>query len=77
MSWLFGEVRQIAFVQTMETVRARGVTPAHEGALPGSGIRFVYLATDSSPGGLLYEMAGVKEPPFYDMMMRIQATAHT
>ncbi|MGE0679866.1 MAG: hypothetical protein AB7P69_03005 [Candidatus Binatia bacterium] len=53
------------------------MTPAHEGALPGSGIRFVYFATDSVPGGLLYEMADLKETPFYDMMMRIQATART
>ena len=61
----------------MAAVRARGVTAAHEGALPGSGIRFVYFATDAIPGGLLYEMAEVKEPPLYDMMMRIQATART
>lgn len=68
-------VTRAEYDQTMAAVRARGVTPAHEGALPGSGIRFVYFATDSSPGGLLYEMAEVKEPPIYDMMMRIQAAA--
>jgi catechol 2,3-dioxygenase-like lactoylglutathione lyase family enzyme len=68
-------VTRAEYDQTMETVRARGVTPAHEGALAGSGIRFVYFATDSSPGGLLYEMAEVKEPPLYDVMMRIQAAA--
>ena len=61
----------------MAAVRARGVSPAHEGALPGSGIRFVYFATDSIPGGLLYEMADLKGTPFYDTMMRIQAAART
>ena len=70
-------VTRAEYDRTMKEVRARGVQPAHEGALPGSGIRFVYFATDSIPGGLLYEMAEVKEPPLYDMMMHIQATART
>jgi catechol 2,3-dioxygenase-like lactoylglutathione lyase family enzyme len=61
--------------RTMAAMRERGVMPAHEGAIPGSGIRFVYFATDSSPGGILYEMAEVKEPPIYDMMMRIRDAA--
>jgi catechol 2,3-dioxygenase-like lactoylglutathione lyase family enzyme len=63
--------------RTMAAARARGVAPAHEGIVPGSNIRFVYFATDSAPGGLLYEMADLKETPFYDMMMRIQETART
>ena len=33
-------------------------------------IRFVYFATDTSPGGILYETAEVEEPPIYEMMMR-------
>ena len=70
-------VTRAEYDRTMKEVRARGVQPAHEGVLPGSGIRFVYFATDSIPGGLLYEMAEVKEPPLYDMMMHIQATART
>jgi catechol 2,3-dioxygenase-like lactoylglutathione lyase family enzyme len=70
-------VTRAEYDRTMKEVRARGVQPAHEGTLPGSGIRFVYFATDSIPGGLLYEMAEVKEPPIYDAMMRIQATART
>ncbi|MGE0822761.1 MAG: VOC family protein [Candidatus Binatia bacterium] len=63
--------------QTMAAARARGVTVAHEGVVPGSSIRFVYFATDTSPGGLLYEMADLKESPLYDVMMRIQETART
>ena len=61
----------------MTAARARGVTAAHEGVVPGSGIRFVYFATDSIPGGLLYEMAELKETPLYDTMMHIRETART
>jgi catechol 2,3-dioxygenase-like lactoylglutathione lyase family enzyme len=70
-------VTRVEYDQTMASLRARGVTPAHEGAAPRSGIRFVYFATDSIPGGLLYEMAEVKEPPLYDMMMRIREAARS
>jgi len=70
-------VTRAEYDQTMTAARARGVKPAHEGSLPGSGIRFVYFATDSNPGGLFYEMAEVKEPPLYDIMMRIREAART
>ncbi|MBM4258644.1 MAG: VOC family protein [Deltaproteobacteria bacterium] len=61
--------------QTYQAARARGVQPAHEGVVPGSNIRFVYFATDSAPGGLLYEMADLKETPLYDTMMKIRDEA--
>jgi len=39
-----------------------GLSVAHEGAIPGSGLRFIYFATDSVPGGPLYEISEAKEP---------------
>ena len=70
-------VTRTEYDQTMAAARARGVLPAHEGVVPGGTIRFVYFATDSVPGGLLYEMADLKETPFYDVMMRIREAART
>ena len=31
--------------------------------------------TDDAPGGFLYEIAEVKEPPVYEMMMKIRDAA--
>ena len=55
-----------------ELVRS-GVSVAHEGAIGGT--RFIYFATDSVPGGLLYEIAEVKEPPIYQTVMKIRDLA--
>ena len=55
-----------------ELVRS-GLSVAHEGAIGGT--RFIYFATDSVPGGLLYEIAEVKEPPIYRTMMKIRDLA--
>jgi catechol 2,3-dioxygenase-like lactoylglutathione lyase family enzyme len=55
-----------------ERIRARGTIAVHEGAIPGSGIRFAYFATDDVSGGFLYEIAEVKEPAPYEMMMKIR-----
>jgi len=55
--------------------RERGVIAIHEGAVPPSGVRFAYFATGDAAGGFLYEIAEVKEPPVYGMMMKIREAA--
>lgn len=60
-----------------ERILASGVKIAHEGSMPGSGIRFVYFETGDGPGGLLYEMSEAKEPPVCDMMLMIRDEART
>jgi catechol 2,3-dioxygenase-like lactoylglutathione lyase family enzyme len=59
----------------VERIVRSGVQLAHEGAIPGSGIRFIYFATESAPGGLVYEISEAKEPPIYETMMMIRDTA--
>jgi catechol 2,3-dioxygenase-like lactoylglutathione lyase family enzyme len=51
-----------------------GLTVAHEGVIPGSGVRFAYFATDTVPGGLMYEIADVVGSPA-DALMRMVADA--
>ena len=60
---------------TRERVLASGITVAHEGSIPGNGIRFVYFATDAVPGGFLYEMADVLEPATYPLVKAIADAA--
>jgi catechol 2,3-dioxygenase-like lactoylglutathione lyase family enzyme len=57
-----------------ELVRS-GLSVAHEGAIPGSGLRFIYFATDSMPGGPLYEISEAREPSIYPTMMKIRDLA--
>ncbi len=52
-----------------------GLPVAHEGTIPGSGIRFIYFATDSVAGGPLYEISESKEPSVYPTMMKIRDIA--
>jgi catechol 2,3-dioxygenase-like lactoylglutathione lyase family enzyme len=40
---------------------AAGTVVISEGVVPGSGERFAYLATDSGPGGLVFEIADAME----------------
>ncbi len=61
--------------RNIAAARARGIRAAHEGALGDSGIRFVYFATETAPGGIYYEMSEAKEPPFGDIMARIREIA--
>ena len=61
--------------ETMARARARGLVVAHEGALPGSGVRFAYFATDVAPGGLVYEIADCLEPRVYPFMQMIADAA--
>ena len=46
---------------------------AHEGVVPGAGIRFVYYATQAPPGGLYFEMADALAPAFVPVMQRLEA----
>jgi hypothetical protein len=61
---------------TIERLSATGTPIVHEGSIPGSGVRFAYYATDSVPGGLLYEIADVMEPHIYPLMEMIRNAAH-
>jgi len=54
---------------------SNGVVVAHEGVIPGSGVRFAYFATDSAGGGLLYEIADVMEGPAYALMQMVADAA--
>ena len=66
-SWL----SRLEYDATMERARAAGVVVAHEGMIPGVGVRFAYFATDSTAGGMMYEIADVMEPqvqPFMEMI---------
>jgi len=58
-----------------ERILASGITPAHEGTIGGIDVRFIYFATETSPGGLIFEMAEVKEPPLWDAMMNVREEA--
>ena len=60
-----------------ERILGTGVIAAHEGSIPGNGVRFAYFATDGVPGGFYYEIAEVKEPPVYEMMMMIRDAARS
>jgi catechol 2,3-dioxygenase-like lactoylglutathione lyase family enzyme len=59
----------------MAGARAHGVVAVHEGAIPGSDVRFAYFATDTAPGGLVYEIADVMEPHIYPLMQMIADAA--
>lgn len=70
-SWL----TRAEYDATMARHKAAGTAIAHEGSLAGSGIRFAYFATDTAPGGLLYEIADVMEPPMCAFMERVRDAA--
>jgi catechol 2,3-dioxygenase-like lactoylglutathione lyase family enzyme len=58
-------------------LRRQGVEAVHEGSIPGSGIRFIYYATDTAPGGLVYEISEGREPSIYPAIMKIRDEART
>ncbi len=60
---------------TFTRLRGRGLTTVHEGVIAASGVRFAYFATDTAPGGFLFEMADVMEPNVYPMMQMIADAA--
>lgn len=60
---------------TMAAHLCDGGTVAHEGVIPGSGVRFAYFATDAVPGGLLYEIADVIDSPAQGLMQLIADAA--
>ena len=47
----------------------------HEGAMPGIGLRFIYFATDSVPGGLSTRFRKRKNLLFTPTMMKIRDLA--
>jgi len=70
-SWL----DRATYDETRRRLLAEGTKVAHEGSIPGSGVRFVYFATDDAPGGLLYEMADVIGSPIETAMNEIARVA--
>ncbi|MGH7822918.1 MAG: VOC family protein, partial [Candidatus Binatia bacterium] len=67
---------RVEYDETMRRALAAGVAVAHEGAIPGSGIRFAYFATDAAlPGGLIYEIADVMEPETFVIVRTIADAA--
>ena len=59
---------------TMTRLLAAGVPVAHEGRIPGRGVRFAYFATDV-PGGLMYEIADLLQPETYPLHEMIAEAA--
>lgn len=70
-SWL----TRAEYDATMTREFALGTTVAHEGAMAGGGVRFAYFATDTEPGGLMYEIADVAEPAVFPLMQMIADAA--
>ena len=60
---------------TMAAHLRDGLAVAHEGVIPGSGVRFAYFATDAAPGGLMYEIADVIDSPAYALMQMVADAA--
>ena len=46
-----------------------------EGFVPRSEVRFAYFSTETSPGGLVYEMADCMEPHIYPVIQMIAEAA--
>jgi catechol 2,3-dioxygenase-like lactoylglutathione lyase family enzyme len=63
--------------RTLARARAAGLAVAQEGSIPGSGIRFAYFATDTAPGGLIYELADILEPAVYPLVQLVADAART
>ena len=70
-SWL----SRAEYDATMKRLLAAGAVVAHEGVVPGAGVRFAYFATDTVAGGLMYEIADVMEPQAYPLMKMIADAA--
>ena len=70
-SWLSRE----EYDAVRQTLHAGGTAIAHEGTIPVVGLRFVYYATDTVPGGLMYEIADVQQPQIYPAMEMVAQAA--
>lgn len=70
-SWL----SRAEYDATMSRLLAEGAVPAHEGVVPGAGVRFAYFDTDVVAGGLMYEMADAMEPQAAMVMGMISDSA--
>lgn len=66
-SWL----TRAEYDATMQRMLAAGTVVAHEGTVPGSGLRFAYFATETVAGGVMYEIADAMEPAVYARMQLI------
>jgi hypothetical protein len=55
----------------------KGFAIVHEGAIPGSGIRFAYFATETSPGGLVFEISEGRDPAIYPLIEKILVEARS
>jgi catechol 2,3-dioxygenase-like lactoylglutathione lyase family enzyme len=70
-SWLTRE----EYDPLMKRLLESGHAVIHEGAIPRSGIRFAYFATDTAPGGLVFEISEARDPAIYPAMMKIAEAA--
>jgi catechol 2,3-dioxygenase-like lactoylglutathione lyase family enzyme len=70
-SWL----TRADYDRVMQSSLRDGLRPIHEGIVAGVGVRFAYFATETAPGGLVFEIADVMEPHIYPVMEMIAATA--
>jgi catechol 2,3-dioxygenase-like lactoylglutathione lyase family enzyme len=68
-------VTRDGYDDVMKRMTDTGVEVVHEGRLAAADVRFAYFATDTAPGGLLYEIADVLEPQIYPMMEMIAHAA--
>lgn len=59
----------------LQTLRASGTAIAHEGTIPVVGLRFAYYATDTVPGGLMYEVTDVQQAHIYPAMEMVAQAA--
>jgi catechol 2,3-dioxygenase-like lactoylglutathione lyase family enzyme len=63
--------------EIMAAAERDGMRTIHEGVVPGSEVRFAYFATESAPGGLVYEISEAMEPHIYPFMQMIAEAART
>ena len=69
-SWL----TRAEYDETLARMRTAGTMVLHEAVVPGIGERFAYLATDTGPGGFLFEIADVIDT-CYPMMETVAEAA--
>src|SRR5690606_13362663 len=69
-------VSRAEYDQIMERTISSGTIVLHEGSLLGGSVRFAYFGTDTMPGGLIYEIADLIEPPLIPVIEMIEGAAH-
>ena len=53
----------------------QGFKIAQKCTIPSSGVRLVYFATDTIPGGLIFEISDLLEPEHYERIQNIAKAA--